>query len=349
MSSQLVFCSTELPERDRFDLWRETASGGPGAVDVAHVDRRPFFGRVEWLPLGNIDAYKVSFSAATFTRSRRWIERDGFDGFCFHINLGGRSETSRHKERTVLDGFSATGYSYGKPFEASLIPPGGRYCESLNLVIPREEMLRKAPHAERCIGACYADQALLSLLTQYLMLQSNSLPAAEDSRIARLAGGHVMDLLALLLGPTREAGHEARLYGLRAARLAALKQYLQDNHHQPHLSVTAAAQAMRISERYLHDLIAETGESFTEMVNRLRLERARRLLCDPDHRHLRIGEIAFASGFNDLSYFNRLFRRRFGETPGAFKAGEHTAGATVRPFDRPPPPAAPGVMETGHD
>ena len=31
----------------------------------------------------------------------------------------------------------------------------------------------------------------------------------------------------------------------------------------------------------------------------------------------RIGDIAFACGFNDLSYFNRCFRRRFGLTPTA--------------------------------
>lgn len=346
MGSLLVFCSNELPERDRFDLWREMASGGPGAVDVVHVDRRPFFGRVEWLPLGCIDAYKASFSAATFTRSRRWIERDGFDGFCFHINLSGRSETSRHKEKTVLDGFSATGYSYGKPFEASLVPQAGRYCESLNLVVPRGEMLQKAPNAERCIGALQADQAPLRLLSQYLMLLGNTPPVAEDSRLSQVAGNHVLDLLALVLGPTREAEHEAGLCGLRAARLATLKKYLQDHHHRPQLSVAAAARALNISERYLHDLIGETGESFTEMVNRLRLERACGLLCDPKYRHLRIGEIAFASGFNDLSYFNRLFRRRFGETPGTFKAGEQMAADSFRALDRL---VLPGSTETGHD
>ena len=31
----------------------------------------------------------------------------------------------------------------------------------------------------------------------------------------------------------------------------------------------------------------------------------------------RISDIAFACGFNDLSYFNRCFRRRFGLTPTA--------------------------------
>jgi AraC-like DNA-binding protein len=35
------------------------------------------------------------------------------------------------------------------------------------------------------------------------------------------------------------------------------------------------------------------------------------------HRGGRISDIAFECGFNDLSYFNRCFRRRFGLTPTA--------------------------------
>jgi len=35
------------------------------------------------------------------------------------------------------------------------------------------------------------------------------------------------------------------------------------------------------------------------------------------HREGRISDIAFECGFNDLSYFNRCFRRRFGLTPTA--------------------------------
>jgi AraC-like DNA-binding protein len=37
------------------------------------------------------------------------------------------------------------------------------------------------------------------------------------------------------------------------------------------------------------------------------------LLAQPAGR--RISDIAFGCGFNDLSYFNRCFRRRYGLTP----------------------------------
>ena len=38
---------------------------------------------------------------------------------------------------------------------------------------------------------------------------------------------------------------------------------------------------------------------------------------------VRISDIALQSGFSDVSYFNRLFRSRFGETPRDVRAEAH--------------------------
>lgn len=65
-----------------------------------------------------------------------------------------------------------------------------------------------------------------------------------------------------------------------------------------------------ITERYLQQLIEAHGETFSHRLLRLRLDAA--ALAKPA---MRISEIAFACGFNDLSYFNRSFKKRFGESP----------------------------------
>jgi AraC-like DNA-binding protein len=62
-------------------------------------------------------------------------------------------------------------------------------------------------------------------------------------------------------------------------------------------------------------LLYEAGASFTTRLNELRLRQAAELLAHSGER--RISQIAFDCGFNDLSYFNRSFRRRFGLTPTA--------------------------------
>jgi AraC-like DNA-binding protein len=69
-----------------------------------------------------------------------------------------------------------------------------------------------------------------------------------------------------------------------------------------------------LSERYVNELLYEAGASFTTRLNELRMRKAADLLACKEGR---ISDIAFGCGFNDLSYFNRCFRRRFGLTPTA--------------------------------
>jgi AraC-like DNA-binding protein len=45
------------------------------------------------------------------------------------------------------------------------------------------------------------------------------------------------------------------------------------------------------------------------------------MLADRQHDKRKVSEIAYACGFNEVSYFNRCFRRRFGATPTEFRSG----------------------------
>jgi AraC-like DNA-binding protein len=73
-----------------------------------------------------------------------------------------------------------------------------------------------------------------------------------------------------------------------------------------------------LSRRYIQQLLEETGQSFTERLVERRLERAFAMLTDPRRLHLAIIDIALAAGFSDVSHFNRVFRRRFGDTPSGY-------------------------------
>jgi AraC-like DNA-binding protein len=55
-----------------------------------------------------------------------------------------------------------------------------------------------------------------------------------------------------------------------------------------------------------------TGSSFKTYHNRKRIEIAKKLL---ETRSMRITDVCFEVGFNDLSYFNRVFRRFVGMSP----------------------------------
>ena len=60
----------------------------------------------------------------------------------------------------------------------------------------------------------------------------------------------------------------------------------------------------------------ETGQTFIHFLNDYRLSSASYRLAETDAS---ISEIADASGFNNFSYFIRLFRQKFGTTPGGYR------------------------------
>ena len=87
----------------------------------------------------------------------------------------------------------------------------------------------------------------------------------------------------------------------------------------PGFSARNVALRLGLAPHYVQNLLSETGASFTERVLELRLQKARAMLSDPRHDRLKISEIAYTCGFNEVSYFNRCFRRRFGASPTQFR------------------------------
>jgi AraC-like DNA-binding protein len=142
----------------------------------------------------------------------------------------------------------------------------------------------------------------------------NALGSIQTPEAAYLASTHTIDLIALAIGATRDGGELARSRGLRAARLAALKQDIRENLTRPDLSVSALSARHGISTSYVRKLFDSEGTCFTDFVLEQRLARAHRAVSDPRSRKP-INSIAFECGFGDLSYFNRTFRRRYGATP----------------------------------
>ena len=124
-----------------------------------------------------------------------------------------------------------------------------------------------------------------------------------------------MDLAALGLGARGDVAGAARRGGVRAVRLQAVLMILERRFMEPGFSARKLAAAAGLSERYVNELLYEAGVSFTTRLLELRLHKAADLLARPAER--RISDIAFACGFNDLAYFNRCCRRRFGLTPTA--------------------------------
>lgn len=88
--------------------------------------------------------------------------------------------------------------------------------------------------------------------------------------------------------------------------------YLQEHYTEP-LTVAGLANLCHVSEVYFRRLFKETfGVSPGDYVIRLRLETAANYL---EHGDMTVGEIAEAVGYTSVSYFDKEFKKAYGETP----------------------------------
>lgn len=98
--------------------------------------------------------------------------------------------------------------------------------------------------------------------------------------------------------------------------VANAKRYIQDRYNES-ISLDEAARAVNASTRHFCKIFKQaTGITFTDYLARVRVEKAKALLQNP---HLRVSEIAFETGFESISQFNRSFKRITGKSPTQFR------------------------------
>lgn len=154
----------------------------------------------------------------------------------------------------------------------------------------------------------------LSFFLDYLGVVNERQTLANPG-MRRAVVTHMLDLAALLLGATEDAAETANRRGVAAARMRSIKAHIQAQAGNPGFSLASVAAKQKISKSYVQRLFEIEGTSFTDFVQNYRLSLAYKMLTDASFASHSISEIAHRSGFNDISYFNRTFRRAFGASP----------------------------------
>ncbi|BEP52658.1 MULTISPECIES: AraC family transcriptional regulator [Variovorax] len=102
----------------------------------------------------------------------------------------------------------------------------------------------------------------------------------------------------------------------RALRIHKAIDYIRDNYAEAlSLAEVGAIAGMR-ENAFSRSFRRATGQTFTDFVNGLRVARACRLLASTRQQ---VSSICYEVGFNNISNFNRHFRRIQGMTPGEFR------------------------------
>ena len=120
----------------------------------------------------------------------------------------------------------------------------------------------------------------------------------------RIVEDYIMKIFKLLSDMNSSTGQ-------RQARLAM--NYIQKNYMDPDLSLNDICSYLNISTSYFSTIFKEmTGETFTEVLIRTRMEKAKELL---ENTTMKNYEIAEKVGFSDPHYFGISFKKMTGVTP----------------------------------
>jgi AraC-like DNA-binding protein/ligand-binding sensor protein len=99
--------------------------------------------------------------------------------------------------------------------------------------------------------------------------------------------------------------------------IARARNYIHE-HQTEELSLGQVAKAVNMSSFYFCKMFKKvTGINFTDYVARVRIEKSKNLLLNPN---LRVSEIAFEVGFQSLTHFNRVFKKLIGQSPTEYRS-----------------------------
>ncbi|BBB97095.1 MULTISPECIES: AraC family transcriptional regulator [Bradyrhizobium] len=302
------FSTRDLPERIRIPLWREHFGRCIVRADIEPLSESSFLADASLRAVQGLRMLALKGTSMRFKRLQANLA-DGDDSIGVIFCSPGKSQLSQRGQEADLCAGNAIAILHSEPASVTYID-GSQF----GLAVPREALAQRVADVEGLVmrpilQRTEAFRLFTSYMKSVLRTKALSTPKLRETVVT-----HIHDLVALAIDDCPALG-ESSASAVVAARHRAVLDYIATHFQEPGLSVQAVARRQGISSRYLQRLMASSGPSFTERMNELRLQQALKLLTEPDAGRQRISDIALEVGFSDVSYFNRLFRTRFGDSP----------------------------------
>lgn len=274
---------------------RQCASG----VVSGEVRRRRF---------GGVDTAVVALDAERVVRDVRAIREEPGDHLFLLIQDAGHSRIVQGGRTAEL----APGdmYLVDSVLPSEFVYPGCSTQVSLHL--PRQEMLGR--FGSVCTGGAVIgrDDPLLFAMRAVVVKMATE-QAATNLRLGEAFLGLLGAYFHGLEAQVSIAERTANAVLTRALGL------IDRNARDPEFGPATLADRLNVSERTLQRHFQALGETASRRILAVRLETAhtRLLGIRVASSAAKVATIAFESGFNDLSYFYREFRAKYGVPPGA--------------------------------
>jgi AraC family transcriptional regulator, positive regulator of tynA and feaB len=308
-----TFSTKGIPVARKLSFWNEIASDVFAMMEVRARDAQRFYGRLDRERVGPVTLVNVYSAAVRIRHAREHIARIPAPTYLLLT-------PEQHDMQLTSEGSGTIRVRAG---EFCLIDQARAYevihgdaVRTFCIDVPRQRLDERMAGAQNVVGQLVRPESRNARVLLALMRSlGNEVGRCGEGGLSPATGESLLGLIAATftecLDPRAARGIEAR------AR--AFRDYIESRLTDPELKPNEVAFHFGISPRYLRTVLSADGEGFSSYILRRRLERCARLLRDPDWSRINITEIAFQSGFSNVTHFGQAFKARYGLTPRDYR------------------------------
>jgi AraC-like DNA-binding protein len=291
----------------REDEWRDAlASNFNGLIPDSPADMPSAAGWLSAAQLSNVGAFHVAGGSQVLRRSPAWARRLPSDLLKVCIQRAGSATIQQGDREVMLTPGRMAIYDIDRPYSIRL--QGDWRCTVI--AFPRTALMASEHFIDAVL--CRPTQVADGPGSVLSPLVASAVSRAESGIEARvsdaLMGRACLDLLKAALA-------ERELPRRPDAVRLQIEAYIRAHIAEATLSHGTVAAAHHMSERTLHRLFDESGQTVTELIRSCRLDGILADLRSPASAGDAISRIAARWGIHDMPHFTRTFRARYGMSP----------------------------------
>jgi AraC-like DNA-binding protein len=312
---KLVFSSEEYPSAKRFEAWRAGVCDHYVQVDMVNMGPSDYIGYIKEASFGAVTLSETQSPPLHILRRRSHISRVSEDYVYVNFAVKGGQEV-RQRDRSILYAAGrACLFTASEPYELINAEPA-RY---IYLEFRRDELAKRFTGRAPVTSLIQTGSGIgrvAAAMCSAMVMESQYLRAEARVQL----GTDIINILALAFEETQhDAAESVGDADVRGARLRQVMSYIEKHLGNPLLNPERIAKANQMSVRTLQYLFKSADMSVSDYIWTSRLERCRKELELAVGQHRKVTEIAMDAGFNSLSHFSSVFRKRYGVSPTSIR------------------------------
>lgn len=296
----------------RFSYWNEVLCNVYVSLASTPTSKSDFLGLVIEHPFAEVSVSNIRSQKQVISRNPQGIRRDA-NAYCFlNLQVHGSCRVVQANRETITNPGEFSIVDSTEPFIHDYFTDE---WEMFSFKIPKTVLDPRMDVHRNVVARKVSDCTPIGkIVVEYLTAIARR-PESLEANALEL-NKTMVDLIDLSLGqsPDLDAGPRRTF---RTGLSRSILSYIDLHFADPRMSPSKAATHFGISTRYLHMVLAEHNETFSQSLMKRRLEQSASNLLD--ERFVNISAAAYGAGFNDLSHFSRAFRNRYGVSPREYR------------------------------